>query len=150
MHMRGLIHITMKQRSVAEWLGNMKDGCGWLTSDSLVPISLAYRDISSPSPNATNSAELVAAAQAVCFSTFLVKQLNDSGLTTERVRTEATVNYERVSGEWAITGTLLEVIARVPSANSRDLIRAALRSKLICPVCKLLNVNTDMAVTLDR
>ena len=94
--------------------------------------------------------ELLAAAHAVCFSVALRDTLREAGFSAENIKTSATVASEISSGKSIVTSINLKVRAKVAAATPIDLMYAALKAKLTCPVCRLLNANVSMHARLDR
>ncbi|HLF45889.1 MAG TPA: OsmC family peroxiredoxin, partial [Chitinophagaceae bacterium] len=89
----------------------------------------------------TNPEELIAAAHAGCFSMKLAFILGAAGLTPNRIETKCTVTLEA----GVITGSHLEVRAKVPKMKAKDFPQYAEEAKNTCPVGKVLNCE----VTID-
>jgi osmotically inducible protein OsmC len=98
----------------------------------------------------TSGVELIAAAHAACFSVSLAEKLDEAGFIAQWIKTTATVTSQQLAEGWTVTGIMLEVVAKVPSANAQDLIRAAVSAKLTCTICRVLNVNTSLQAKLER
>jgi osmotically inducible protein OsmC len=94
--------------------------------------------------------ELVAAAHAACFSSTLAAELGRAGFQAQTIRTTSTVTAERSPQEWAVSAIALDVVAAIPGAEPGDFIEAALKTKQICPICRLLNVDVTMNARLER
>lgn len=129
----------MKRTATAEWKGGLREGTGVLSSSSgaLKQVRYGFRDRFEDGPE-TNPEELVAAAHAGCFSMALSATLGGAGLPPESIRTEATVNFEKVEAGWAITGIHLDCVAKVPGADAETFAKAAESSKQTCPISRLL------------
>ena len=97
----------------------------------------------------TNPEELIAAAHAGCFSMALSKQLGDSGMTPESIRTTAAVSLDKVEGGFAITAVHLDVRAKIPGADPAAFQKAAENAKAGCPVSKVLNAKITMEAKLE-
>src|SRR5258705_10497618 len=99
----------MERKANAEWKGNLKDGHGTLSTASGIHRDTAYDAVSRfESGPKTNPEELIAAAHASCFSMARSHILGESGLTPESVRTNATLNLEKLDAGWTITAILFE------------------------------------------
>jgi osmotically inducible protein OsmC len=98
----------------------------------------------------TSGVELIAAAHAACFSVSLAEKLGEAGFAAQWIKTTATVTSQQRTEGWTVTGIMLEVVAKVPSAKPQDLIHAALSAKLTCTICQILNVNTSLQAKLER
>lgn len=139
----------MNRKASAVWQGGIKDGSGRLSSGSGALSDLAYSfKTRFEGEQGTNPEELIAAAHAGCFSMALSKILADSGMTPERIETEATVTLEQKDGGFAITRSHLDVRIASPGAGEAAVQEAAAKAKAGCPVSKLLNAEITMTATL--
>ena len=93
----------------------------------------------------TNPEELIAAAHAGCFSMALAAELEKGGLNAESVDTNATVTFELTDAGFTITTVHLDVLAKVPGADTDTFATIALNAKGGCPVSRVLNA----AITMD-
>jgi osmotically inducible protein OsmC len=134
----------------AVWKGNLKDGSGTVSTESGVlkdsPYSFRSRFESEP---ATNPEELIAAAHASCFSMALSVQLQQAGLTAERIETTANVTLEKTDAGFTVTQSHLIVFARVPGATPEQFAAAASAAKAGCPISRLLKANISMESRFD-
>jgi osmotically inducible protein OsmC len=96
----------------------------------------------------TNPEELIAAAHAGCFSMAFSMILGQSGMTPEKIETEATVTLEQKDGGFAVTASHLDVRATIPGAEAAAFQEAAEKAKAGCPISKLLNAKITMTATL--
>ena len=95
----------------------------------------------------TNPEELVAAAHAGCFAMALSADLEAAGLTPERVAATATVTMKPVDGAPMVTGSHLEVTARVPGATEEAFLEIAEKAKVGCPISRLLKAAAEITMT---
>jgi osmotically inducible protein OsmC len=132
-----------KSSATANWKGSGKEGSGKLLTQSGVIKNKAY-DYRSRFEDGTytNPEELIAAAHAGCFSMKLSFVLGAAGFTPGRIETKATVTLEG----GAITGSHLEVKAKVPKLKAKDFLQYAEDAKANCPVSKALGA---ISVTMD-
>lgn len=133
----------MKRSATANWKGSGKEGSGKLLTHSGVIKNKAY-DYRSRFEDGTytNPEELIAAAHAGCFSMKLSFVLGAAGFTPSRIETKCTVTLEA----GVITGSHLEVKAKVPKLKAKDFPQYAEEAKNTCPVSKALGA---IAITMD-
>jgi osmotically inducible protein OsmC len=132
----------MKRSSAtANWKGSGKEGSGKLLTQSGVIKNKAY-DYRSRFEDGTytNPEELIAAAHAGCFSMKLSFVLGAAGFTPSRIETKCTVTLDG----GVITGSHLEVRAKVPKLKAKNFPQYAEEAKAGCPVGKVLNCEQTM------
>jgi osmotically inducible protein OsmC len=132
----------MKHSATAQWKGTGKEGTGKVTTQSGVIKNKKY-DYRSRFEDGTftNPEELIAAAHAGCFSMKLSFVLGAAGLTPSRIETKCTVTLEG----GVITGSHLEVRAKVSKCKAAAFAEYAADAKANCPVSKALNTE----ITID-
>ena len=125
----------MKRTATANWKGSGKEGSGKLVTQSRVIKNKAY-DYKSRFEDGsyTNPEELIGAAHAGCFSMKLSIVLGAAGFTPNRIETTCTVTLENGT----ITGSHLEVKAKVPKLKAKNFPEYAEEAKANCPVSKAL------------
>ena len=140
----------MERKASAVWQGGLKDGRGTMSSDSGVlkqtPYSFQTRFESTPG---TNPEELLAAAHAGCFTMALSAQLGNAGMTAERLETTATVSLEKVGEGFSITRSHLDLVARVPGADTAKFDAAVKAAETGCPVSKLFKAEISVTARLE-
>ena len=140
----------MKRKASAVWKGNLKEGNGTISLESGVlsetPYSFRTRFEDAPG---TNPEELVAAAHAGCFSMAFSMILGLEGMTPDSISTEATVTMEKQGDGFAVTASHLDVVAKIPGADSGKFQEAAEKAKAGCPISKLLNAKITMNARLE-
>lgn len=94
----------------------------------------------------TNPEELLAAAQAACFSMKFAIDLEKEGSAPDYVQTDAACTVEKVGEGWSITRIELTTRARVSGIEESDFRRIAESSKQECPVSRSLAGNVDVTV----
>lgn len=130
----------------ATWQGGLKGGKGSFEGKS-GKIGADYGFGSRFGGEAgTNPEELLAAAEAACFSMALAAGLEGQGKTPERVHTDAACTVEKVGDGFQITSMRLKVRARVPGLDADAFRKAAQETKSGCPVSKAL---TGVEITVD-
>lgn len=137
----------MKRTATANWKGSGKEGTGKLLTQSGVIKNKAY-DFKSRFEDGsfTNPEELIAAAHAGCYSMKLSFVLGAAGLTPNRIETTCTVTLQ----EGVITGSHLQVRAKVPKCKAAAFAEYAADAKANCPVSKALNVEITMDAELVK
>lgn len=97
----------------------------------------------------TNPEELIAAAQAGCFSMALANELAKAGYDPQSIETEAHVKIENVDGGFRITHIQLNTRARVPDISRDEFMQFANGAKENCPVSQALQaVEKDLNAEL--
>lgn len=140
----------MKRKASAEWQGDLKSGKGFVSTESRVldraPYSFTTRF---ESGTGTNPEELIAAAHAGCFTMALSAELSKANLVAERLRTSATITFEKVGQAWTVTESHLEVTARIPGASKEAFETAASAAETGCPISRLLNTKITLTANLE-
>ena len=140
----------MKKSGSAVWTGGLKDGKGFISSESgaLDNIAYGFNTRFEDGPG-SNPEELIGAAHAACFTMALSGKLGEAGLKATALKTTAQVSLDKVDGEYAITAVHLILVATIPGATDEVFQDVALRAKLGCPVSKLLVANITLDATLE-
>jgi lipoyl-dependent peroxiredoxin len=126
------------RRASATWEGGLREGKGSFAGESGV-LSGSYSFGSRfADAGGTNPEELLAAAEAACFSMALSAGLEKDGHTPTRVHTDAACTVEKVEDGFKITTLRLRVRARVPGLDAGAFRAAAEATKSGCPVSKAL------------
>src|SRR5439155_26057859 len=86
----------------------------------------------------TNPEELIAAAEAGCFSVALSGALGRAGTPPTKVETTAKVHLERAEVGFHIPSIELFCTASVPGIDEAEFQRIAHETKATCPVSKVL------------
>ncbi len=135
----------MKRKAYAQWRGDLKNGEGFLSTDSgtltNTPYSFGKRFGDEPG---TNPEELIGAAHAGCFSMAFSGELQKKNLTPDLIDVKAEVSLEKIGDGWGIPAVNLIVRASVPGADRAVVEEAAQIAKTNCPVSKLLKANITM------
>lgn len=122
----------------ATWEGGLRGGKGRFRGESGA-IDAAY-DFGSrfTDSGGTNPEELLAAAEAACFSMALAAGLEKAGTPPTRVHTDAACTVERVGEGFQITSIRLRTRAQVPGLDAETFARAAEETKKTCVVSRAL------------
>src|SRR5947209_18939594 len=140
----------MKRTATAQWRGDLKSGAGTISTASGVLSNTSYSfQTRFEEAKGTNPEEVLAAAHAGCVTMALSAQLTSAGLTAESLETTCTVSLEKVGDSFSITGSHLDLKARIPGATQEAFDRAVKAAETGCPVSKLYNtkitVNAELA-----
>jgi lipoyl-dependent peroxiredoxin len=134
------------RKAKAEWKGGLKGGTGSFDGES-GKIGGAYSFGSRfEEAGGTNPEELLAAAEAACYSMALSGAIEKEGHSPESVRTSAACTVEKVGEGMRITRMALETVARVPGMDEEEFRRIAEATKSGCPVSKAFEGNLELTV----
>jgi osmotically inducible protein OsmC len=132
--------------SEAEWQGNLKEGRGHMRFGGGA-YNGAYSWASRFSDGGgTNPEELIAAAQAGCFSMALSADLTAAGYKPVDIRTTAELHFDMVDGKPTITRIELTTGADVPGIDQATLAKIADGTRQNCPVSRALSA---VEITVD-
>ena len=131
------------RKASAVWEGGLKGGKGSFKGES-GGIGGAYSFGSRFENGAgSNPEELLAAAEAACFSMALSAGLEKNGTPPTKVETAAACTVEAVPGGFGITTMKLDVTASVPGIDDAKFQEIAAGTKEGCPVSKALKGNRN-------
>ena len=123
----------------AVWEGTLKNGHGKMKLGSGA-FEGAYSFTSRfGDGSGTNPEELIAAAEAGCFSMALSLGLEKAGYQPKRISTTAKVSLEQSAGGSRITNIDLETEAEVPGIEEANFQEQAEQTKKNCPVSVALS-----------
>jgi osmotically inducible protein OsmC len=140
------------RRSEATWQGTAAEGGGRLKLGSGAyegPFTLRARV--EEVERATNPEELIAAAEAGCFTMSLANVLTEEGHPPVELRTTAAVRLEQQEGRFAISLIELRTGGQVPGVDERRFAELAQRAKETCPVSRALaGTQIELEVSLTE
>jgi osmotically inducible protein OsmC len=138
------------RKASATWEGGLQGGKGSFQGESGV-INGAYSFGSRfGEAGGTNPEELLAAAEAACFSMALAVGLEKNGTPATRVHTDAAATIEKIGEGFKITTMRLRVRATVPGIQDSAFQEIAEATKVGCPVSQALaGVGIDLEAALD-
>ena len=120
----------------AKWEGGLKDGRGSFAGQTGLGgqynFSSRFEEGSGSNPE-----ELLAAAEAACFSMALSASLEKNGTTATSVETKASCTIDMTNGP-TITRIALDVKASVPNIDDAAFQKIAAETKENCPVSRAL------------
>ncbi len=127
----------MPAKGVAEWRGDLRSGTGRFTAGEDISGEYSFKSRFEDGPGA-NPEQLIAAAEAACFSMALSNMLSEAGAIPESVRTDARVTLRLLDGVPTITTIELTTVGRVPGLDEAAFQEQAAKAKLDCPVSRAL------------
>jgi osmotically inducible protein OsmC len=134
-------------RASAVWEGKLKDGKGSFKAGSgAFAGNYSFRTRFEGAAG-TNPEELIAAAEAACFSMALAAGLEGAGTPATRLETTAACTIDKVGDGSKITTMELKVRGTVPGIDQARFQQAAEAAKNGCPVSSALKGNVQL--TLD-
>lgn len=140
----------MQKTASAKWSGGIKDGKGFISTQTGVlkdaPYGFQSRFESGPG---TNPEELIGAAHAGCFTMALSLQLEQAGMKAESLETKSTVTLDKVGDGFSITACQLDLKAKIPGADKATFEQAANAAKEGCPVSKLFANNAKITLNAE-
>lgn len=135
--------------ATAQWKGGLKGGNGSFKGQTGLGGSYSF---GSRFENAigSNPEELLAAAEAACYSMALSAGLEKEGFAPTSVETQAACTVEKVGEGFKITTMKLTVKAVVPGIDDAKFQAVAAATKEGCPVSSALkgNVQIDLTATV--
>jgi osmotically inducible protein OsmC len=136
----------MIRKAKAIWRSTGRAGNGHLSTDSGVLAETPYSfKTRFENEKGTNPEELIAAADAGCFTMALPFQLRGAGFTPTELSTEGAVALEQEGQGFRISRSALTLRAQVPNLDEVAFARMASDAEKNCPVSKVLNAE----ITLD-
>jgi osmotically inducible protein OsmC len=124
--------------ATAEWKGDLPSGNGTFSGASgQLGGSYSFESRFTDS-GGTNPEELVAAAQAACYSMQLAAMLGQAGTTADSVSTDAKVQILKQGEGFAITKIDLVTVGRVPGIDDAGFQETARAAKEACLISNAL------------
>ncbi len=127
----------------AEWKGGLRGGTGSFKGQTGLSGSYnfgsRFQDAAGSNPE-----ELLAAAEAACFSMALGAGLEKEGLTPTSIQTTAACTVDKVGEGFKITTMKLSVTAIVPGVDDARFQAIAAATKDGCPVSGALKGNVHI------
>jgi lipoyl-dependent peroxiredoxin len=134
----------------AEWNGGLKGGNGTYKGQTALGGSYNFGSRFQEEAG-SNPEELLAAAEASCFSMALASAIEKEGFAPTRVATKASCTVEKAGEGMKITRMMLETTAVVPGLDDAKFQALAMATKEGCIVSSALkgNVQIDLKATLS-
>ena len=134
----------------ATWTGDLRSGKGSFSGESgAIAGAYSFGTRFGGEPG-TNPEELLAAAEAACFSMALSLGLEKNGTPPTRVHTDAACTIDKVGEGFKITTMQLQVTARVDGIDDAAFQSIAQATRTGCPVSQALaGVDIQLQATLE-
>jgi osmotically inducible protein OsmC len=125
-------------KASAIWKGGLKGGTGSYKGDSGISGAYSFGSRFADSEKGSNPEELLAAAEAACYSMALSGALEKNGTPPTSVESNAACTVEKVGEGFTITKIVLTVNAKVPGIAKDAFDKIAAATKEGCPVSRAL------------
>ena len=137
------------RKASATWEGGLRGGKGSFAGESGMGGAYSFGSRFENS-GGSNPEELLAAANAACYSMALSGALERNGTPPTRVETRATCTLEKTGDAFSITSMKLDVSATVPNVDEATFRKLAEDMKEGCIVSRALkgNVKYELNATL--
>lgn len=140
----------IKRHASAVWQGTLKEGKGTLSTQSGVFNETPYNFTGRFESGAgTNPEELIAAANAGCFTMALGAKLSAAGFPPEKLSTRANLTLEQVAGAWTITTIHLDLTGKVPGVERAKYEELANDAKANCIISRALTAKITLDAKLE-
>jgi osmotically inducible protein OsmC len=132
----------------ATWEGPLTKGSGRFEvgSGALAEQEVTWASRTERSEGKTSPEELLAAAEAACFSMSLSHILGEGGNPPDRLKVNAACTVEQVGDGFKITTMKLDVSGRVDGIDGPAFEQAASQAAEGCPVSGALKGNVEISV----
>ena len=135
----------MKRNATAVWNGTIKEGNGYLTTQSTILKQAQYSYTSRFEEGiGTNPEELMAAAHAGCFTMKMSADLTGAGYSPEMLETSCTITMDN----GVITTSDLVLKAKIEGISDEEFQKIATGAKSNCPVSKAYNLEMSLQASL--
>ncbi len=140
------------RRASATWQGGLREGRGSFSGESgAIDSSYSFARFQEGG-GGTNPEELLAAAEASCYSMALAAALEREGAAPTRVQTDAACTVEKVGDGFKVTTMKLTVRAEVQNVDEATFQRVAEAMTKGCPVSAAIkgNVEVELDARLEQ
>lgn len=127
----------------ATWKGGLKGGNGSFSAETGLGGSYSFGS-RFENASGSNPEELLAAAEAACFSMALSAGLEKNGTPATSVDTTARCTVEKVGEGFKVTRMQLDVRASVPKVDAAAFQRIADATKDGCPISQVMKGNVPI------
>jgi osmotically inducible protein OsmC len=127
----------------ATWKGGLKGGSGTFKGQTGLGGSYSFGS-RFENASGSNPEELLAAAEAACYSMALSAGLERGGTPATSVDTKAYCTIEKVGDGFKVTKMRLEVRAAVPNMDAAAFRKVAEATKEGCPISQVMQGNVPI------
>ena len=140
--------MAAKRSAQAVWEGDLAHGHGTVkgTSGALGEVAVSWAARTEAPGGKSSPEELLAAAEASCFSMALSAGLGRAQKPPRRLQTTATATFDKVGDGWKVTTMELDVVGSVPGASAPEFEAAAKAASEGCPISSALKGNVAVSV----
>ncbi|WP_119698073.1 OsmC family peroxiredoxin [Microbacterium halotolerans] len=136
--------MSVTSEATTNWNGSLFEGSGTVAPASGIgTFAVNWKARSEGAAATTTPEELIAAAHSSCFSMALSNELTSNGTPPESVNTTASVTFVPGTG---VTGSHLNVSAKVPGIDEAEFAKIAEAAKTGCPISQAL---AGIEITLE-
>ena len=129
------LSIRVSRHAEASWQGTVPDGGGRIALGSgAFEGAFTLRNRVEDEVRGTNPEELIAAAEAGCFTMSLANLLEEAGSPPQGLQTTARVRLEQKEEGFRITRISISTVGEVPGFDPARFAELAEQAKATCPV----------------
>ena len=136
------------RKASAVWTGGLKGGAGTFKGETGLGGSYNFGS-RFESAAGSNPEELLAAAEAACYSMALSGNLEKNGTPPTKIETSAACTVEKVNDKMTVTRIALSVRASVPNVDKATFERIAEETREGCPVSRALIKAVDIQIQAE-
>jgi osmotically inducible protein OsmC len=129
------VSVRVSRHAEASWQGTVPEGGGRIALGSgAFEGAFTLRNRVEEEVRGTNPEELIAAAEAGCFTMSLANLLEEAGSPPQDLRTTARVRLEQKEEGFRITRIAITTVGEVPGFDPARFAELAQQAKATCPV----------------
>lgn len=127
--------VRVSRHAEASWQGTVPEGGGRIALGSgAYEGAFTLRNRIEDVERGTNPEELIAAAEAGCFTMSLADLLSDAGTPPADLQTTVRVRLEQLPEGFRITRISVSTVGDVPGVDAEQFAALAERAKATCPI----------------
>jgi osmotically inducible protein OsmC len=140
--------MAARRSAQAVWDGDLAHGHGTVkgTSGALGSVAVSWASRTEAPGGKSSPEELLAAAEASCFSMALAASLGRTQKPPRRLEVTATATFDKVGDAWKVTTMELDVVGTVPGIAAAEFEAAAKAAGEGCPISGALKGNVAVTV----
>lgn len=140
--------MAAKRSAQAVWQGDLAHGSGTVrgTTGALGEVAVSWASRTEAPGGKSSPEELLAAAEAACYSMALSAGLGRLKKPPERLEVTATATFDKVGEAWRVTTMELEVMGKVPGLTPEEFEKATQDAATGCPISNALKGNVAISV----
>jgi lipoyl-dependent peroxiredoxin len=140
------LSVRVSRHAEASWQGTVPEGGGRIGLGSgAYEGAFTLRNRVEDVERGTNPEELIAAAEAGCFTMSLADLLSEAGSPPNDLRTTVRVRLEQLPEGFRITRISVTTVGDVPGVDAEQFAALAEQAKATCPVSRAL-AGTEITV----